>query len=63
MPTAESSETVYIDRPVVACDGGTLGHPRGFLDLGDEREVACPYRDRRFVLREAPAEADDDDDF
>lgn len=63
MPNAESSQTVSVDRPVVACDGGTLGHPRVFLNLGDQGQAECPYCGLRFVLQEAPAEADDDDDF
>ncbi len=67
MPDAESSqtapETVSVDRPVVACDGGALGHPRVFLNLGGQGEAECPYCGLRFVLREAAAEGDDDDDF
>ncbi len=69
MPNAESSETVpetvpeivYVDRPVVACDGGTLGHPRVFLNLGEDRRADCPYCGVRFVLGDAPVEEDDDD--
>jgi hypothetical protein len=41
----------------VACDGATdipggaaLGHPRVYLEMGDEPFVECPYCDRRFVL-------------
>ena len=37
----------------VACDGigGALGHPRVYLEMGDENFVECPYCDRRFVLK------------
>ena len=29
---------------------GALGHPRVYLEMGDENFVECPYCDRRFVL-------------
>ena len=39
--------------PACACDGGggALGHPRVYLEMGDETFVECPYCDRRFVLQ------------
>jgi len=47
-------ETKETDTPEVACDGGddALGHPRVFLNMGDRREIDCPYCGRRFVLKE-----------
>ncbi|MGH6719082.1 MAG: zinc-finger domain-containing protein [Alphaproteobacteria bacterium] len=51
-------ETLEVDTHRVACDGGTFGHPRVYLDLTVERRVDCPYCGRRFVLKEgakAPA--------
>ncbi len=30
--------------------GGPLGHPRVYLEMGEEDFVECPYCDRRFVL-------------
>ena len=46
-------DTIMVDSPVVACDGGggPLGHPRVFLRLVDGRAV-CPYCSRCYVLRE-----------
>jgi len=37
----------------VACDGGggALGHPKVYLEMGDEGFVECPYCDRRYVLK------------
>ncbi len=37
-----------------ACDGGggSLGHPRVFLELGEAGEATCPYCDRLFVLED-----------
>ncbi len=53
----EAPETIEIDEDHVACDGGggALGHPRVFLTLGENGEVVCPYCDRRYVKRRAPA--------
>jgi len=54
----EPPETVEVDSFQVACDGGTLGHPRVYLDLSVGGRVDCPYCGRRFVLKEgaqAPA--------
>ena len=49
----EAPETVESDSAQVSCDGGgALGHPRVYLNMGDEREIVCPYCDRKFVLRE-----------
>jgi uncharacterized Zn-finger protein len=51
------AETIEVDETSIACDGGTLGHPRVFLELGDKGEVDCPYCGRRFVLKSRAAEA------
>ena len=50
----EVPETIEVDDTRVACDGGggALGHPRVYLEMGDEHFVECPYCDRRFVLRQ-----------
>ena len=49
----EPPEILEVDTPQIACDGGdgALGHPRVFLNMGDKREVDCPYCGRRFVLK------------
>jgi uncharacterized Zn-finger protein len=50
MPTSPP-ETVLVDHTRVSCDGGgTLGHPRVYLEMGDEDFVECGYCDRRFEL-------------
>ena len=45
-------ETVLVDRTRVVCDGGggALGHPRVFMEMGEQDWVECGYCDRRFVL-------------
>jgi len=55
--TLPAPETIEVDETKVACDGakgiggGALGHPRVYLEMGDEGYIDCPYCDRRFVLR------------
>ncbi len=45
-------EIIEVDTPTVACDGGgALGHPKVYLNMGDDDFVECPYCDRRFVLK------------
>jgi uncharacterized Zn-finger protein len=58
----EPFETIYTDQMVVACNGGggTLGHPRVYLNLAPSGRVECPYCSRLFVNRavgESAAEA------
>ncbi|HEY3776993.1 MAG TPA: zinc-finger domain-containing protein [Rhizomicrobium sp.] len=50
----EAPEIIEVEDTRVACDGGggtSLGHPRVYLEMGDDEYVECPYCDRRFVLR------------
>ena len=51
--TVEAPEIIEVDNSRVCCDGGggPLGHPRVYLEMGEENFVECPYCDRRFVLR------------
>ena len=51
-PCAMPVETIPVERPVVACDGGggALGHPRVYLNMGDKHEIDCPYCGRHYVL-------------
>jgi uncharacterized Zn-finger protein len=46
-------EVFVIDGHRVSCDGGggALGHPKVWLELGDDDFVECGYCDRRFVRR------------
>ncbi len=55
----EAPEIIEVDTSRVSCDGigGALGHPRVFLEMGDESAVECPYCDRRFVLRDGAGHA------
>jgi uncharacterized Zn-finger protein len=50
---APAPEMIAVRSRRVACDGvgGSLGHPRVWLEMGEAAFVECPYCDRRFVLR------------
>jgi uncharacterized Zn-finger protein len=50
----EAPEIIEVTTTRVACDGdgGALGHPKVYLEMGDETFVECPYCDRRFVLKD-----------
>ncbi len=50
-------ETITVDKPTVACDGGkgALGHPRVFLNMEGKGQIDCPYCGRRFVLKQTSA--------
>ncbi len=45
-----SFEEIVVDSPVVECDGGALGHPLNYLNMGDNHSISCPYCGRRFLL-------------
>jgi uncharacterized Zn-finger protein len=50
----EPPEVVVVNDTHVACDGvgGGLGHPKVYMQIGEEDFVDCGYCDRRFVLSE-----------
>ena len=51
-------ETLYVDSTRIACDGdgGALGHPRVWLQMGADGWADCGYCDRRFILSGGPAD-------
>lgn len=58
MDALPAPETIYVDSTRIACDGdgGALGHPRVWLQMGAEAWADCGYCDRRFVLAGGPAD-------
>ena len=49
----KAPETEYVRTTRVACDGGSLGHPRVWYQIPrDVGWVECGYCDKRFVLAE-----------
>jgi len=47
-----SDDVIIVPQRRVACDGdgGALGHPKIYLDMGTDTSVRCKYCDRIFVL-------------
>jgi len=45
-------DAIMVTTTRVACDGGggALGHPKTYLDMGQDTEVSCKYCDRLFKL-------------
>lgn len=58
IPENDAPEVIEVTATRVACDGSgkggsaALGHPRVYLEMGDEGFVECPYCDKRFVLKD-----------
>ncbi|MFO1161403.1 MAG: zinc-finger domain-containing protein [Reyranellaceae bacterium] len=50
----EPFEVITVETDRVACDGGSgaLGHPKVYLNLGEEGRIECPYCSRLYVLSE-----------
>jgi uncharacterized Zn-finger protein len=47
------NDIIETTTPVVVCDGNgdTNGHPRVYLNMGDQTQVVCPYCSRTFKLK------------
>lgn len=61
-PFVEPPEVIQVRSRRVSCDGvgGALGHPRVYMEMGDEPSVECPYCDRKFVLVHGAEGAEDE---
>ena len=65
---SDSPETTLVQTTRVSCDGSgnirpgpgyttsALGHPRVWLEIDETGFVDCGYCDRRFVLKDGPAD-------
>jgi uncharacterized Zn-finger protein len=51
-------ETIRVTTKSVSCDGGgdPLGHPRVWLHLGEEDQIACTYCSRLYVMEGSAAD-------
>lgn len=49
-------EIIVVDGHRAVCDGGggALGHPKVYLEMGEDDFVECGYCDRRFVRKGSP---------
>ncbi|MBL0317814.1 MAG: zinc-finger domain-containing protein [Alphaproteobacteria bacterium] len=45
------AEIIYVTKAKISCDGGggSLGHPKVYLDLSAAGSIDCPYCGRHFV--------------
>jgi len=50
--STENDDVIIVTKTRVACDGGggALGHPKTYLDMGQDNTVRCKYCDRVFAL-------------
>ena len=50
-----SEESIEVQTKRVVCDGGggSLGHPKVYLEMGNASEVTCPYCSRHYVFIKA----------
>ncbi|MEM1314589.1 MAG: zinc-finger domain-containing protein [Pseudomonadota bacterium] len=58
----DAPETERVDRARISCDGGggALGHPLVWLTVDPVSGlVECPYCDKRFILKDGPADESD----
>ncbi len=47
----DTPETEVVTKTRIACDGGSGGHPRVWLQIDPvSGEVVCPYCDKKFIL-------------
>lgn len=52
MANSNQNEVIIVSQTRIACDGGggALGHPKVWLDMGQDNTVRCKYCDRVFAL-------------
>ncbi len=57
MPDSQSDIVLTSDHKV-SCngDGGALGHPRVYLEMGADDQIVCGYCGRRFILKGGKAD-------
>jgi len=53
-----ADDVVRVTKRRVSCDGGggALGHPKTWLDMGQDNQVQCKYCDKVFALDEKTSE-------
>lgn len=69
--TTQPPETTLVEKHRVSCDGSggirggerfkpaALGHPLVYLEIDEHGYVDCGYCDRRFILKNGPADGAD----
>jgi uncharacterized Zn-finger protein len=57
--TLHAPETKIVDKHRIACDGGSGGHPRVWLQIdSDLGWVECPYCDCKYIHSDFATDAD-----
>lgn len=50
-----TKDVQYVDDLTVSCDGNNgeknAGHPRVYLNLGDQGAIQCPYCSQMFIFK------------
>jgi uncharacterized Zn-finger protein len=48
-------DTKIVNSKKISCSGvgGSLGHPKIFLDMGDLNEIRCPYCSKLFIFEKS----------
>ena len=51
--SAQNKDIEYVNTKKLSCAGveGPLGHPKVYLDMGDNNQIVCPYCSKLFILR------------
>tara|TARA_B100001057_G_C22177840_1_gene692080 strand:+ start:377 stop:553 length:177 start_codon:yes stop_codon:yes gene_type:complete len=49
---SQITDVEFVSSKKVSCDGGggVLGHPKVYLEMGDENQITCPYCSKLFKL-------------
>ena len=49
---SQITDVELVSSKKVSCDGGggVLGHPKVYLEMGDEDQITCPYCSKLFKL-------------
>ena len=49
----QNKDVEYVDSKKLSCAGveGPLGHPKVYLDMGDDNQIVCPYCSKLFILK------------
>ena len=46
-----NNDIEYVNSKKLSCAGveGPLGHPKVYLDMGDDNQIVCPYCSKLFI--------------
>ena len=58
MITEIAPEVYEVETKKIACDGGggPLGHPKIYLEMGENSKITCPYCSRQFHFKNPDAQ-------